>query len=129
MYKSHVYCKHRDSQTVSTERPASCNEDGQFEIDQPPLPDDACSETEQADLREIGARFILGMKEGLCLSQEACDQMVSGVKILCLMPWHLTYFNISGLPVMDCCKMSLHFNPLWDCLLDAFKEKVFQRKV
>jgi hypothetical protein len=51
-----------------------------------------------SDLRDVGAKFILRMKEGLCLSQQTCDEMVSGVKILlvttCLPPTAVNKIDI-----------------------------------
>ena len=93
-YKTHIYRKHRDSEAVRlvTQRPGDDDDDN---VNQLPAETDAEERAvfEQADVEQVqtekrestaacAAKFILSMKEGLCLTQQACDHLVSGVSEL-----------------------------------------------
>ena len=83
-YKTHLYRKHRESELdpVCLERLPDVSDATNVELSGEELDIDE-THINKETLRDSGAKFILKMKEGLCLSQRACDQMVSGVAELC----------------------------------------------
>lgn len=82
-YKTHFYRKHRRSEVLPVETTTNedvvhcaCVEDFTMYSCDASEPD---AQDTAAVLRDSGAKFILRMKEGLSLSQTACDEMISGV--------------------------------------------------
>lgn len=53
--------------------------DDAMEIDHGEINDYEQYDRDRELMKAPGAKFILRMKEGLCLSQQACDEMVPGV--------------------------------------------------
>ena len=86
-YKSHVYRKHRASITCAADSLSGSGHVNDVNCEELALGCFDYASTEETgdepfhgdSLRNSGAKFILRMKEGLCLSQEACNEMISGV--------------------------------------------------
>jgi hypothetical protein len=90
-YKTHIYRKHRDTEAVClvTQRPRDVNElpvETDHEIEEGTVCDHVDIDQVQRETIESpsasAAKFLLSMKEGLCLTQQACDHLVSGVSEL-----------------------------------------------
>lgn len=74
-------------------------------------------ETDDRDfLRYSGAKFILRMKYGLCFSQQACDEMISGVTEL--FSGIVSHLHQS---VKNICSTAEDRGNLLDCIDDLFR--------